>query len=56
MNNIHKLALEAVVSCGMHSAQTCFDCPGKTGGPPMCNGQCKWDYTIDRCVDKQGKQ
>ena len=36
----------------MHLAKNCYYCPGTNGGPPMCNGQCKWDYTSDTCVDR----
>ena len=39
------------VSCGMHNAATCQDCPGLNGGPQMCNGQCKWDHLSGTCVD-----
>ena len=42
------------VSCGMHEAPRCSDCPGENGGPNMCNGQCKWDHSLEECVD-QGK-
>ena len=39
------------VSCGMHNAASCHDCPGLNGGPQMCNGQCKWDPLSGTCVD-----
>ena len=40
------------VSCGMHNAASCHDCPGLNGGPEMCNGQCKWDHSSETCVDQ----
>ena len=44
--------LDGPVSCGMHQAIRCSDCPGANGGPPMCNGQCKWDYALNACLNK----
>ena len=41
-----------MVSCGMHEAKKCSDCPGHNGGPPMCNGDCKWDHFSNNCVQK----
>ena len=45
-----------VVSCGMHEAQKCSDCldahPSDNKGPPMCNGDCKWDHFSNNCVHK----
>ena len=50
--NLFFLILDGPVSCGMHQAMRCLDCPGVRGGPPMCNGQCKWDYTSNACLNK----
>ena len=30
------------VSCGMHRAESCAECPGKDGTETSCNGQCEW--------------
>ena len=35
----------------MHTAESCLLCPGSSGGPSMCNGQCRWEYTSNKCVD-----
>jgi len=40
------------VSCGIHTAESCLLCPGGGGGPPMCNGQCRWEYMYNKCVDR----
>ena len=49
---IYSFILDGPVSCGMHQAMRCLDCPGANGGPPMCNGQCKWDYASNACLNK----
>eukprot|EP00746_Dinoflagellata_sp_MGD_P139748 gnl/MRDRNA2_/MRDRNA2_73158_c0_seq1.p1 gnl/MRDRNA2_/MRDRNA2_73158_c0~~gnl/MRDRNA2_/MRDRNA2_73158_c0_seq1.p1 ORF type:complete len:223 (+),score=23.69 gnl/MRDRNA2_/MRDRNA2_73158_c0_seq1:233-901(+) len=41
-----------LISCGGHSARNCTECPPTGHGEDYCHGDCRWDFFVQRCVDK----